>query len=596
MSFKEVIRQVKNEYNIVDYIKANGVDLKASGNGTYKGLCPFHNEKTPSFSVSEDFQNYRCFGCDAQGDIISFAEKTHTINFVEAVKMLAEEKGIEIDSKMQEGSRHDITAIRKILEDARNFYRHHYNQLDDKHPAKQEIIKRGLNHNNELYGYAPEAPNALYTFLNKKGYKDKDIEDSTLVVFYEDGRAPWDFFHGRLLITLSDYLGRPISFTSRKIFEDDYMKAKYINGKESPIFLKKTNLFGADIAKKKARETGEIFVVEGQFDQISMWENGVENVVATSGTAFTEEHANLLMRMVGDSGKVTFIMDGDKAGVSSAVKIFTDTPSLHSNSYAVLLKKGKDPCDYIEAGGIELLNKAIKGRLTLYDFVIDVTVRRLGGKITSENRQQLVQEITRYAKHSNEQYIVDNMLNKASILSAISIDNVKSIYNKVDLNKRVVKQEKAKPAKLTPIVKIDLSNEGDLCMFSALSLLVRMPDELIPLTPNKINRKFKPFLRELGTIYKQTKESNSQWRFIAEDYSDSDFALALQKKKFLEDPKEELESSVSQYTYLIEQANTAYLREQRELEQARALSSIANSSDPVEIAKALKLYKESLNR
>lgn len=597
MNFKETVSKIKNEYNIVDYIRANGVDLQNTGNGTWKGLCPFHNEKTPSFSVSEDFQNYRCFGCDAHGDVLAFAEKTHTISFFEAVKMLAEERGIEIDSKLSTEPSHDITGIRKVVSDARDFYRETYEKLADSHPAKQEIIRRKLDVNNELYGYAPEAPNALYTHLSKKGHSDENIKDSTLVSFFEDNRPPWDFFHGRLLITLSDYLGRPITFTSRKIYEDDYMQAKYVNGKESPVFRKKSNLFGAHVAKKEARDSKVIYVVEGQFDQISMVENKVENVVATSGTAFTDEHANLLMRMVGDSGKIVFIMDGDSAGVEAAIKIFKDSTSLHSNAYAVLLKKGKDPCDYIEAGGIDFLKRAIDTKVPLHDFVINATLKKLGGTVDANNRQQFVMEVARFAKHTKESYIVDNMLSKVSVLSAISIDNVREIYNKVDLSKKYVRTEESVEKKeLNPMIKVDMNNEADLCMFSAIALLVRMPDELIPLTPRRMNRKFKPFLREIGQIYKKARDEGTQWRFIAEDFTDSDFATSLQEKEFMEDPKDEVESTISQYEFLFKRANLLYQQEHDDMKRSQAFSSIANSSDPEEIAKALNMYKESQNK
>lgn len=594
MDFKETIRRIKNEYNIVDYIKANGVDLESSGSGTWKGLCPFHNEKTPSFSVSEDFQNYRCFGCDASGDILSFAEKTHTISFLEAVKMLAEEKGIAIDDKLSAEASHDIMGIRKVLSDSQQFFQYHFTKLPDTHAAKQEILKRGLKTSNNLYGYAPETANPLYTYLKEKGHSDKNIKDSNLVVFFEDNRKPWDFFHGRLLITLSDYLGRPISFTSRKIYKDDKMQAKYINGKESPIFHKKSNLFGADLAKRKARETETIYVVEGQFDQIAMYENGIENVVATSGTAFTDEHANLLLRMVGDSGKIVFIMDGDIAGIDAAIKVFEDSTTLHSNARAVLLKRDKDPCDYIEAGGIELLKKAIDTQVPLHDFVVNITLKRMGGTLDSNNRQKFAYEVARFAKHSQDSYIIDNMLSKASVLSAISIENIKDIYNKINLAKPYQRPEVKKEEKtLNPLIQLNFNNDADVCMFSALSLLVRMPDELIPYTPKRIHKKFRPFLKEMSAIYKKGKDENADWRFISEDYSDSDFATALQEKVFESDPKRDVESTISQYKFLFETANELYQKEHNDIQRAKAFSSIANSSDPKEIARVLRIYKES---
>lgn len=594
MKFKETIQKVKNEYDIVDYIIANGVNLESSGSDTWKGLCPFHNEKTASFTVSENFQNYKCFGCGASGDILSFAQNIHMISFYEAVKMLAEEKGIKLDDKVASEITHDISGIRQVIFDAKEFFRYNYNKLDESHPAKQEILKRGLRLDNELYGFSLEAPNELYKFLKGKGHPDKNIKDSNLVMFFEDNRQPWDFFHGRLMITLSDYLGRPVSFTSRKVFVDDKMKGKYVNGRESPVFHKKSNLFGSDIAKQDARNSKTVYVVEGQFDQIAMTEKGIKNVVATSGTAITEEHANLLLRMVGDSGKIVFIMDGDNAGREAAIKAFTTIKSLHSNSYAVLLSENKDPCDYIIAGKLDLLNKAIERAVPLHDFVVDSTLNSFGGSINMGNRQRFVAQVAKYAKSSDDTFVINNMLSKASVLSAISIDSVENIYRKTKADSSYVREDVSIDKKaLNPIVELDMNNEADICMFSALALLVRAPDELISKTPKRIHKKFQPFLKELGERYKLAKQNNKKWRFISEDYTDSDFAIALQNKKFLENPKDDIESTASQYEYLFSRANDLYKKEYERMRKAKALSSIVDSTDPQEIAKALRTYKSS---
>lgn len=599
MDFKDTIQKIKSEYDIVDYIKANGVLLELSTNNTWKGLCPFHNEKTPSFVVREDFQYYNCFGCGESGDILTFAEKTHTVSFREALKMLAEDKGIDIEGIKNEEPLHDINGIRKVVEDANDFYKENYKNLPDSHPAKQEVAKRKLKVDNEIYGYSLEVPNALYKYLKSKGHSDENIEESKLVLFYDD-REPWDFFHGRLMITLSDYLGRPVSFTSRKIFEDDKMQGKYVNGKESFVFIKKSNLFGADTAKKEARKQKKIYIVEGQFDKISMEENGIENVVGTSGTAFTADHANLLTRMVGESGELIFILDGDSAGIKAAMKIFGSFKSIHSRSHAVLLEEGMDPCDYIVKGGIESLKTAISGHKPLHDFVVQAIINSLGGSININNRQKFITEVSSYAKCSDEKYIVEDMLNKASILSAISIDNVKEIFNKTKAG-LVATPVKTKPVvenaetgeDVKPKIQLNANSEGDKCMFSALALLVRMPDELLNLVPDLIHNKFKPFMEELKGRHLYYQEKNTPWRFVIEDYVDSNFAKALQQKQFLLDPKDDLESSASQFVYLFEIANKSYKVDYEKMKKAKALSSIVDTTDPKKISEALRLYEES---
>ena len=593
MDFKLTIQKIKASYDIVDYIKVNGVELESSGSGRWKGLCPFHSEKTPSFVVSEDFQSYNCFGCGESGDILSFAQHTHTVNFVEAMKMLAEEKNIDIGEFNNNEPSHDINGIRQVLEDAREFFRKNYLSLPSTHPAKKEVEKRNLDINNEIYGYSLESPNDLYKYLKSKGHSDENIKDSKLVMFFDDGRQPWDFFHGRLMITLSDYLGRPVSFTSRKIFEDDKMKGKYVNGKESPIFIKKSNLFGADKAKRAARAKRKVYILEGQFDEIAMRENGVENVVATSGTAFTDEHANLLLRMVGSTGELVFIMDGDSAGLESMMKIFESHPILHSQSTAVHLEDGKDPCDYIIEKGIEGLLEKTKESKPLHDFVIYNTLDKLGGEITEKNRHSFVSEIARYAKYAESSHIRDIMLNKASVISALSISNIRDIYDSADIKINKPRKKETKEEKLDIKVSLNSNSDADKSMFVALALLVREPKELLEVTPNKIHKKFQPFINELKEKFAYYKSEGVNWRFIAEDYTDVDFAKALQRKEFLEDPREDIESTKSHYIYLFEQANNIYEKEYISMKRARALSSLVDTTDPYKIAEALKLYQEA---
>lgn len=596
MNKKEAIKKIKSQYNIVDYMNSTGLNLQQRGN-SWVALCPFHNEKTPSFHVSEDFQNYRCFGCGEHGDIINYAEKIHTVSSDEALKMLAEEKGIDIGSISKDDGT-DIPGIKKVLEDAAFYYREVYKRLPDSHPAKVEVSKRGLDPNKEIYGFSPEKPNELYKYLKSKGHTDKNIEESKLVLFYEEeNRQPWDFFHGRLMITLCDYLGKPVSFTARKIFEGDRMPGKYVNGKESKIFLKKNNLFGADTAKKAARAEKLVYVVEGQFDRESMYENGIKNVVASSGTAFTQEHANLLLRMVGESGKVVFIMDGDSAGVKAALKIFKSSPVLHSNSHAVLLEGGQDPCDFIMSNGIEKFKEKIQKTTPISDFVIEMISISMGGKINLDNRNEFVSEVCTYAKYSSSKQIIEHMLSRASITSAFSIESVREIYNGTKVNRTSqtsIKKEETNDEREKEGLKIKMnsSSEADMCMYTALALLVRMPDKLLQLTPEKYHKKYKIFLEEIKRNFNETKLKNTKWRFIPEEYEDSSFARILQEKEFISDPRDDESESVEQYLFLFKKANEIYKYEYDEFRKSQALSSISKLTDPKEIAETLRYYQE----
>lgn len=589
MSFKDTVAKIKNEYDIVDYIRSNGVSLKQSGVSTYEGLCPFHSEKTPSFKVNVDFQNYRCFGCGASGDIIEFAQHAHSTDFVGAVRFLAADKGIEIESLAKDENSVDFHSVYSALEHAQEFYREQYRKLDKNHAAKQEVLKRGLNVDNELYGYSLEAPNELYKYLKNKGHTDEIIKQTNLVSFFDDKRSPWDFFHGRLMITLADFMGRPVTFTARKLYEDDKMKGKYVNGKESVIFSKKNNLFGIDKAKKSIREKKQAYVVEGQFDQISMSENNIENVVATSGTAFTSEHSSRLSKLVGPEGQIIFIFDGDKAGIKAAIEVYKNFPELHEISYAITLEEGKDPCDYIQAGGIDSLMNYVSSTLaSISDFVIDQAFEATGSGSNRNARNQFVSTGMKLVEFTKSPHVESNMMSRISILSAVPIDTVKKLLKK-DSKSNAKDEIKFEAENSTAL---DVLAPSDKLMISALALLVRDPLELAKLTPSDINNKFKPFLKEIDIEFNKARKQGKRWAFIAENYSNAKLAKVIRNHEFIGDPRDDLESMKLQYVTLVKKSIELNRREVLQQERANKMSSIVDMTDANQIAKAL----EALNK
>lgn len=591
MEFKEAIKKIKHEYDIVDYVRNHGIDLKETGNGRWVGLCPFHNEKTPSFTINEGFQGYHCFGCGEKGDLINFVAHTHTLSLGESIKMLADEKGIEIGVFNKE-QMYDVNKIREVVRDASLFYRENFESLLDSHPAKKEVLKRGLSLNNEIYGYSLEAPNELYKYLVKKGHKDKDIMDSKLVVFFEDGRSPWDFFHGRLMITINDYLGRPVSFTSRKIFEDDKMPGKYVNGKDSPIYSKKNILFGADKAKKSARAQKTLYVTEGNFDEIILRENGIENVVAASGTAFTEEHANLLLRMVGKSGTVVFIMDGDIAGSDSMVKIFNNHPILHNQSYALHLDSGMDPCDYVMKNGIEKLKQKIDEKSTpLHHFIFNHALNAIGGDITERNRREFIGKISESINFTKNN-IKDDMLNKLSMYTAISIDNIKKMAEEYKVGS--FSKKKGDRDLGVPAINLDNLSTPDKTMLAALAILIRIPEDTLESTPDTVATKFKEFIGEVRREYDRLISEGKSWVFIKEDYSNLALATYLQDLEMLEDPKEDRKNYKEQYIFLFGRANEVYKLNYNRQRKSRSLSAYSGKVlSPKEVYNILIDYDNS---
>lgn len=586
MNIKDAVAKIKQDYNIVDFFREHNVNLKNTGPSTYTGLCPFHSEKTPSFKVSEDFQNYKCFGCGESGDIFSFAQHVHALDFVGAVKYLAAELNIELEEQ-SDGPSVDMHSVYNAISEAQKFFNYQYRQLEPTHAAKREIAKRGLNVDSEIYGYSLDAPNDLYKYLSAKGYSDEIIKETELVLFNE-GRDPWDFFHGRLMITLSDYMGRPVSFTSRKLFDSDRMPGKYVNGRDSVVFNKKNNLFGIHLAKRSAAEKKEIIVVEGQFDQIALYEKGIHNVVATSGTAFTQEHANSLKRLVGNEGRIVFVFDGDSAGIKAAIGVHKNFTSIHTISYAVILDKGKDPGDYIQEGRLDdLVNKVNKSQL-LSNFVVDRAFESTGSGKTLESRNKFVTTAVKLAGYADDSLVVTNILNRISILSAIPINTVKSHYETAD------KPYKYTPQKVEekPVVVQQKLSEADKCMIAAFSLLVRAPDDLMKLTPSDIPVKFLPFLKEFNEKVKSSKVKQEQWRFIAESYKNERLAKAIYNHEFLGDPRANAKLMVKQYQVLIKQALQLYKIEEKQQRKANSMTAMVDMTDTSDIAEAIELIQK----
>lgn len=368
--FKDIVAEVKAAYDIVDYIQSSGTSLKFIG-GKYKGLCPFHNERTPSFTVDPNFQYYFCFGCQENGDLLSYVTKMESLDFFEALTKLAEDKDIKIGSIQGESSV-DLKSLRECLREAANFFVNRYRELPLDHPARQEVREtRGLNEKRMLYGYAPAGKQTLAKHLVSKGFSEEIILSAGVCTKFENNKELFDFWSGRLMFFITDISGKPIGFSGRKLYEDD-KRGKYVNSPDGPLFDKSAALFNIAKAKKPATVDKEVYVNEGQFDVAAMIESGSPNAVASSGTAFTQKQAQLLRRLVGENGKIVFCFDGDDAGRAAVVKVFKSAPSIHAQSYVVIFPESKDPCDYrLDNGNEGLLDFVKNSRIPLVEFVLN---------------------------------------------------------------------------------------------------------------------------------------------------------------------------------------------------------------------------------
>lgn len=359
---------IKSKIDIVTYL-SDYIQLKKAGRN-FKALCPFHSEKTPSFVVSPDRQTWHCFGaCNMGGDVFEFLVKWENVEFVEALKILAQKAGVTLSSyKPTQGLK-----IKERLYEVNHLASEYYHYILTTHPlgkkAYQYIKERGLNDKiikTFALGYSPNSWDGVIKFLKKKNYTLDEIVSSGLAIKTDRGTI-YDRFRGRLMFTLKDHRGNPIGFSGRKIEKDADKEAKYINTPETPVYIKGNALYGLDKTYDSIRREKEAVVVEGEFDFLSSFQKGVTNVVAIKGSAFTEGQITLLKRY---TENLLLALDSDFAGSEAAKKGIEAAEQAGLNLHVVTLPFGKDPDECI-AKDPSLWKKAIKSAVNIYDFLID---------------------------------------------------------------------------------------------------------------------------------------------------------------------------------------------------------------------------------
>ena len=309
---KDIIEEIKSRCDIVDVI-SDYMQLKSSGSN-YTGLCPFHSEKTGSFMVSKSKQIYKCFGCNAGGDVISFVMRYENVDFMDAVKILARRCGITLERNISEEEKKKIQEINKFREihtEAARFY--FANLLGTKNPGYEYLKKRGLSDKiikKFGLGYSLNSWNSLMNYLLAKGYDKTDLVKCGLVTHKTETNKYFDRFRNRVMFPIFNYNGKVIGFGGRVL--DDSLP-KYLNSPETLVFNKRLNLYGLNISKKSIKDD-TLILVEGYMDLISLYQNNIENVVATLGTALTIEQARLIRKFA----KNVMGVEGQESDVKTA--------------------------------------------------------------------------------------------------------------------------------------------------------------------------------------------------------------------------------------------------------------------------------------
>jgi DNA primase len=356
--------QIKEKLDVVHFLR-DYVTLTPAGKN-FKGLCPFHKEKSPSFMVSPDRQSWHCFGCGLGGDVFSFLMKHENIEFGEALKILAEKAGVELrrlnpaEYKFT-GLLHEINTI------AKNYF---IEQLAKAPTAQKYLSERGLKQEtvNEFeLGWAPNEPEGLNLFLLKQKFSPEDIVRAGLAFKTERGMQ-LDRFRGRIMFPIHDHFGKTVGFTGRILPQFDTGDiGKYVNSPETPIFNKSKLLYGFNITKSHIRESGWVFLVEGQMDLLMSYQAGVKNVAASSGTALTGDHLRTLRRHT-DQLMISF--DSDSAGLEAAERAIDLGEATDFSVKVVRFEKYKDPAEAAQAGAEEL-RSAVKAAVPAPEFYFE---------------------------------------------------------------------------------------------------------------------------------------------------------------------------------------------------------------------------------
>ncbi|AYD40967.1 DNA primase [Clostridium fermenticellae] len=378
MISEDVIEKVKYSNDIVDVISET-VKLKRSGRN-YTGLCPFHNEKTPSFSVSVDRQIYKCFGCGEAGNVITFIMKTRNLTFPEAVEFLADRANIDIqfENKGNTSLKESFQKLYKInVETARYFF----NCLQKNKIAKKYFIDRGITETTIRkfgLGYSPPGWNNIIKYLSNKGFTELDMLKAGIIIKSQKG-SYYDRFRNRVMFPVFDYRGRVIGFGGRVM---DDSKPKYLNSPETTLFKKGINLYGLNFAIK-GKISRELIIVEGYMDCISLHQYGINNAVASLGTALTQDQARLIKKY---ADKVIISYDADTAGQMATMRGIEILKEIGLDVRVLTIPQGKDPDEFVRNNGKESFLKLVDTSFPLIDYKIS----KIKGEFDFKKSQDIV--------------------------------------------------------------------------------------------------------------------------------------------------------------------------------------------------------------
>lgn len=481
----EEINEIRLSVDIVDVV-SRYISLTKKGKN-YFGVCPFHEDGDPSLSVSPDKQIFSCFSCHTAGNVFKFLMEYEHISFIESVKMVADISGININVQTLKSNNFKQNKIYDIYEVGQKFYLNNINTQFGK-KAKDYLNNRGIDE--EMIkefeiGLAIKSTDTLSKLLEKKDFQDKDLQNSGLVV--KDERGFHDFFYDRIMFPLHDISGKVIGYSGRIYYKDDNAP-KYINSKEHPLFKKGEFVYNYQKAKNECRIKNTVIIMEGFMDVIRSYSVGVKNVVATLGTAFTKEHANLIKKL---AKNIIICFDGDKAGAKATMACSNILLSMGIIPKIVRLEENLDPDEYVLKYGKDKFIDKINNPISVMDFKLNYLKNDKDLTQTVDKAKYATEMLEEISKIDDD-VLREVTLNKISKETDLDIEFLKS---KLDVKNEI--KEKPKP-----VIK---SSSSDMAQLMLLFYMLRYK-EVIKMIENKSiyfpNKDYRLLSREIISFYK----------------------------------------------------------------------------------------------
>jgi DNA primase len=502
MKSDRIIEEIKSSIDIVDFI-SDYVQLKKAGQN-YKGLCPFHPDKVPSFMVSPSKQIFHCFGCGSGGDVISFLMKHDNLSFNEAKRYIAKKAGIQLTEPQRNiYASENREKMFTIQREALRFFKGHLKSSDR---PREYLTKRGIDDvsvSRFNIGYAPNEQAALLKHLRSKGYTDSLIKNAGLVV--TNGKGYKDTFRGRIIFPICNMRGDTIAFGGRVIHD---AMPKYLNSPETEIFKKGDNLFAINLAKDEIRKKGYALVVEGYLDAIICHQYGFQNTVSPLGTALTIGQLKKLKVL---TEKVVVVFDGDEAGIAAAKRSLSILSGCDVRAKILLLPQGEDPDSYLRREGKRAFQKMLAGTMSMIEFLM---------RVSGKDNIDTVRESLLMISLANDLIIADEMVRELAERSGVNETVLRG-----ELGKMKKKAKRKKDEDVPPVSTVMPVEE-----YLLLSALISFPEKVEEVLPEVKSEELRAVpirslfekIKALGakfTINELINEANEEERSIIRELS-----------------------------------------------------------------------------